>query len=44
MIVGGKHREIQLSPEDYIFATVMLYVDIIQIFLFILRLFGQSDE
>ena len=36
MIMGGKKYEV--SPEEYIFAAICLYVDIIQIFLHILAI------
>ena len=41
LIMGGKKYEI--SPEDYVFAAMMLYVDIIYIFLYLLALFGGSN-
>ena len=41
-IIGG--RRYQLSEEDYIFAALMLYLDIVQLFLFILRLLGSSSN
>lgn len=41
LIMGGKKYEI--SPEDYVFAAMMLYVDIIYIFLYLLSLFGGSN-
>ena len=41
MIMGGGRFE--LSPDDYIEAVVQLYVDIVQIFLYLLQLFGRSD-
>ncbi|OQR79411.1 protein lifeguard 1-like [Tropilaelaps mercedesae] len=39
MIMGGKKLEI--SPEEYVFASIQLYMDIVQIFLFLLQLFGE---
>eukprot|EP00794_Sanderia_malayensis_P003534 gene3534-4035_t len=42
LIIGGNKYEI--DPEDYVFATMMLYVDIIYIFLFLLSLFGGSGN
>lgn len=39
MIMGGKKHEI--SAEDHVFATIQLYMDIVQIFLFLLSLFGE---
>ncbi|CAF1283368.1 unnamed protein product [Rotaria sp. Silwood1] len=38
LIIGGKRLEI--NAEDHIFASLMLYMDIINIFLYILALFG----
>jgi len=40
IVGGGKH---ELNPEDYILAVVELYVDIVQIFLYFLQIFGRSD-
>uniref|UniRef100_T1KDA5 Uncharacterized protein n=1 Tax=Tetranychus urticae TaxID=32264 RepID=T1KDA5_TETUR len=37
MIVGGNHRN-QFSPEDYILAAITLYIDIINIFIYVLQL------
>ncbi|KAL7071038.1 hypothetical protein ACQ4LE_010109 [Meloidogyne hapla] len=39
MIMGGKNYEI--SPEEHIFAAIALFLDIVQIFWFILILFGD---
>lgn len=36
IMMGGKHKY-SISPEEYIFAALNLYLDIINIFLFILR-------
>jgi len=41
MIVGS--RGAQFSTDDYIMAAMMLYIDIMQMFLEILRLFGDRD-
>ncbi|CAF2562956.1 unnamed protein product [Rotaria sp. Silwood2] len=38
LIMGGKRHEI--SPEDHVFASLMLYIDVIYIFVYILSLFG----
>ncbi|ETN71965.1 hypothetical protein NECAME_14038 [Necator americanus] len=42
MIVGGKRYEI--SPEDYIFAALMLFIDIYQIFITMLSLFNAAND
>jgi len=41
LIMGGKRHEI--SAEDHVCAAIMLYIDIVYIFLFILQLFGQRE-
>merc|ERR1711953_1401315 len=41
LIVGGKHRRHQFSTDDYCMAAINLYIDIIQLFLYILQLFGD---
>jgi len=40
-IVGGGRHE--LGPDDWIIGVVELYVDIVQIFLYMLNIFGRSD-
>jgi FtsH-binding integral membrane protein len=40
MIIGGEHRKIQLSPEEYIVGALQLYLDVVYIFIFILMLVG----
>lgn len=37
MIVGGKHA-LQFTPDDYIAAALNLYLDIVNLFLYILRI------
>ncbi|CAF0989563.1 unnamed protein product [Rotaria sp. Silwood1] len=41
LILGGKRHEI--SPEDHVFASIMLYLDIVYIFMYILMLFGKRE-
>ena len=43
MMMGGKHQY-SIDPEEYIFATLNLYLDIINLFLMILSLVGRSDN
>ncbi|MBN3272465.1 LFG1 protein, partial [Polyodon spathula] len=40
-MLGGNHKY-STSPEEYVFAALNLYLDIINIFLFILHLIGLS--
>lgn len=41
MIMGGTHS-LQVSPEEYIFATINLYLDIINLFVYILIIMGRK--
>ena len=41
MIMGGKN--IELSIDEYVLAAMLLYIDIIQIFLYLLRFLGNRD-
>ncbi|CAF1397580.1 unnamed protein product [Adineta ricciae] len=41
LIMGGKRHEI--SAEDHIFAALMLYIDVVYIFLYILSLLGNRE-
>ncbi|CAF4140729.1 unnamed protein product, partial [Rotaria sp. Silwood2] len=41
LILGGKRHEI--SAEDHVFASIMLYLDIVYIFMYILMLFGKRE-
>jgi len=41
IMLGGKHKY-SLSPEEYIFAALNLYLDIINLFLYLLSIFGNS--
>lgn len=43
MMMGGGHKY-SISPEEYIFAAVALYLDIINIFLYVLRFVGAARE
>lgn len=42
LLLGNKN--LSLSPEEYIFAALNLYTDIIQIFIYILSIGGRSRE
>lgn len=41
LMLGGKHQY-ALSPEEYIFAALNLYLDIVNLFLFILSIIGRA--
>lgn len=40
-MIGGNHK-FSISPEEYVFAALTLYLDIINIFLYILSLVGNA--
>lgn len=42
LLLGNKN--LSLSPEEYIFAALNLYTDIIQIFIYILSIVGRARE
>lgn len=42
LIMGG--RKCELSPEEYILAAVMLYVDIVQLFIYMLEIFSRLSD
>ena len=44
MIIGGKGRRFQLSEDDYIMASVELYMDIINLFLYLLKILAKSSK
>ena len=37
LIVGGKHKRFQFTVDDYVLAAMNLYLDILNLFLLILR-------
>lgn len=41
MIIGGSHKSCQFGIDDYVFAALNIYLDIIQLFLHLLRLMGK---
>lgn len=42
LLIGN--RKYSISPDEYVFGALSLYVDIVQIFLFILQLIGASNR
>ncbi|XP_077435720.1 protein lifeguard 3 [Vanacampus margaritifer] len=42
LLIGN--REMALSPEEYIYGALSLYIDIVHIFLFILQISGSATE
>jgi len=41
--MGGKHKY-SLSPEEYVFASLNLYLDVINLFMYILMIVGGSRK
>ncbi|XP_077392157.1 protein lifeguard 3-like [Festucalex cinctus] len=42
LLIGN--RELALSPEEYVYGALSLYIDIVHIFLFILQISGSATE
>ena len=43
LAAGGEHSY-QLSADEYVFAALNIYVDIIQLFLYVLRLIDSASR
>uniref|UniRef100_G1Q1M5 Transmembrane BAX inhibitor motif containing 1 n=1 Tax=Myotis lucifugus TaxID=59463 RepID=G1Q1M5_MYOLU len=43
LLVGGSHH-VKLDPEEYVFAALNIYLDIINLFIFILQLIGRMGR
>jgi FtsH-binding integral membrane protein len=43
LIIGGAHHSHSFEIDEYVFAALNLYIDIVQLFLFLLRLFRNND-
>lgn len=41
MIMGGSRKQYEISEDDYILAALLIYMDIIQIFIYILEIYGN---
>eukprot|EP00919_Chromeraceae_sp_WS-2016_P076206 GHVR01180126.1.p1 GENE.GHVR01180126.1~~GHVR01180126.1.p1 ORF type:complete len:211 (-),score=13.41 GHVR01180126.1:97-729(-) len=44
LIVGGKNRKHQFSVDEYVFAALNLYLDIVNLFLFILTIVSHTSD
>ena len=44
LIVGGGHKKIMFHTDDYVLAAISLYLDVINLFLMILRLLNGERE
>ena len=43
LMMGGDHKY-SISPEEYVFAALNIYVDIVNIFLYILQIIGETRD
>ncbi|KAK9173007.1 Inhibitor of apoptosis-promoting Bax1 family protein [Cryptosporidium meleagridis] len=44
LIIGGKHRQHQFCIDEYVFATISLYLDIVNVFTYILMIINSIDR
>mmetsp|Transcript_7259 Transcript_7259/g.20156 ORF Transcript_7259/g.20156 Transcript_7259/m.20156 type:complete len:185 (+) Transcript_7259:1-555(+) len=44
LIVGGKHTKYQMNEKDYVYGAMSIYLDIINIFIYLLRLIGDDHD
>ena len=43
-IVSGKHTKHQMNEKDYVFGAMTLYSDIVNMFVYILKIIGEDRE
>lgn len=43
LMMGGKHKY-ALDPEEYIFASLNIYLDVVNLFMYILMIVGSSSS
>ncbi len=41
LVVGGKHNKYRIGVDDYVFAALNIYLDIINLFLYLLQLLSD---
>eukprot|EP00199_Chlamydomonas_sp_CCMP681_P005552 CAMPEP_0119106490 /NCGR_PEP_ID=MMETSP1180-20130426/4485_1 /TAXON_ID=3052 ORGANISM="Chlamydomonas cf sp, Strain CCMP681" /NCGR_SAMPLE_ID=MMETSP1180 /ASSEMBLY_ACC=CAM_ASM_000741 /LENGTH=249 /DNA_ID=CAMNT_0007091839 /DNA_START=27 /DNA_END=776 /DNA_ORIENTATION=- len=44
MIVGGAHHQFKFGPDDYVIASIQCYLDIINLFLHLLRILSELNR
>mmetsp|Transcript_5737 Transcript_5737/g.10239 ORF Transcript_5737/g.10239 Transcript_5737/m.10239 type:complete len:252 (+) Transcript_5737:86-841(+) len=44
LIVGGKHQRFRFCIDDYCMAAITIYIDIVQLFLFLLQMLGERER
>lgn len=43
MMIGGNHK-LSISPEEYIFAALNIYMDIVNIFIYLLAIISAARD
>ena len=43
-IHSGKYAKYQMSEKDYIFGAITLYNDMINLFIYVLKMLGEEDH
>lgn len=43
LMIGGEHKN-SISPDEYVYAALSLYLDIVNIFMYILTILGLIDD
>jgi len=44
LIVGGKHKKYQMEPDDHVYGAMALFSDIINLFIYVLRILAESES
>lgn len=44
LVIGGKHQRKRFAIDDYVPAALSIYLDVVRLFMFLLRLFGQRRQ
>lgn len=43
LLMGGAHRKYKIGPDEYVFATLNLYLDVVNVFVLLLVLVGGKE-
>lgn len=43
LLIGGEHK-VSVSPEEYIFAALNIYMDIVNIFMYLLMIISAARD
>ena len=44
LIVAGKHSKYQMNEKDYVYGAVSLFNDIINLFIYVLKILGEEKD